>query len=80
MHGGITWSDYAEDGNHEDDPDHWLFGFDCAHGFDFIPGLYATMERVMGPPPQWVGKDHYWTEEEVIKEVQSLALQLSLIE
>ena len=34
VHGGVTFTDYDDDG-------YWLVGFDCAHGGDYIPGVHG---------------------------------------
>jgi hypothetical protein len=84
VHGGLTFSDGCDDDGDEataichiaepGQPDHvWWFGFDCSHGFDFVPGLLAR-EAAMGMPPDDRGT--YRDVEYVKTQIESLALQL----
>ncbi|MEM9246845.1 MAG: hypothetical protein AAGA67_14060 [Cyanobacteria bacterium P01_F01_bin.153] len=43
VHGGITYSAPAGDGWDKDFKGAWVLGFDCAHGFDHVPGLLCGM-------------------------------------
>lgn len=40
-HGGLTYS-----GNSVMDKDRWYIGFDCAHAFDYIPGLEEELKKM----------------------------------
>lgn len=74
VHGGLT---YAADHEPYGKPDGlWWFGFDCAHCNDFVPGLRnvsAEYERVVQ------STQTYRTQEYVVSECQSLAVQLQAI-
>ena len=71
VHGGLTYADACR--GHichigDDDKPVWWFGFDCAHSGDLIPAV-----RI--PPVE--SKDHYWTQEQVMKETMRLAKQIA---
>ena len=65
VHGGITYSNWGYDPIPRDGE--WWFGFDCAHGFDLVPGI------ANGSLPGGVLRD----EEYVRAECERLALQLA---
>lgn len=47
VHGGLTYSDACQPGDHvpgEKESDNmWWLGFDCAHAWDFAPGVDAEL-------------------------------------
>lgn len=51
VHGGITYANACAGPichvPREGEPaDVWWLGFDCAHAFDYVPGLYGPAERL----------------------------------
>jgi hypothetical protein len=79
VHGGLTYSNRCQEPIcHSPKPgesdDVWWLGFDCGHGFDFIPGLVAVLKTI--------GVDHYsygevYRDLNYVKaEIRSLAEQL----
>lgn len=79
IHGGLTYSDACDaEGTeahgicHVPVPgrphDVWWFGFDCAHSGDLIPGHLRAAPIFRG--------ERYWTFDDVVLEVTSLARQL----
>jgi hypothetical protein len=65
VHGGLTFSGDLK--NLVGEPGVWYFGFDCAHGFDLVPGLDAIFHESNGT---YRGIDY------VRKETKKLADQL----
>jgi len=50
VHGGITWArDHAP--SEESSGELWWFGFDCAHAWDYAPGLVARIRELRLEPP-----------------------------
>lgn len=82
VHGGLTFADKCQPGDERDavchlvepgeDDNIWWLGFDCAHAFDFTPGL-ADMLGPGGTVPgeRW----EYKTIAYVKNEIQRLAQQ-----
>jgi hypothetical protein len=71
VHGGVTWSGpnalrdcYNKRG--------WWVGFDCAHSFDYVPGLWQLYPRWADLFPDAVYRDWAY----VRSNVESLAAQL----
>lgn len=64
VHGGITFASNN------------TFGFDCAHYNDLIPG-YSIPEIKFNWPTR---NGHYWTFDDVKKEVENMAKQFKAIE
>lgn len=80
VHGGLTYS--AECDGHichaplpgETDSVYWI-GFDCAHGYDDLPGIAGTLRSIGAPPlPGLFG--HYRDLAYVTSEVERLAEQV----
>lgn len=77
VHGGLTYSAECE-GRICHVPEHgesdrvWWLGFDCAHAWDFVPGLHAKLRQDMLPVSMT-----YKTIEFVTRQVNSLAEQLA---
>lgn len=72
VHGGLTYAGKEADG-------WWYFGFDCAHSGDApSPEAQAENLRRMGFSMARDG-DHHWTLEEVERETNDLAVQLSKV-
>jgi hypothetical protein len=42
VHGGITYADTGKFLGTENGSEDWLFGFDCAHAGDYVPGLGSS--------------------------------------
>lgn len=83
VHGGITYSDKCA-GHicHEPKPgapdNLFWFGFDYAHGTDYMPAHEAKMCSYGYPTCR--GPLHYWTLKEAREETEQLAEQLTAIE
>lgn len=83
VHGGLTFAGPCQDGPdaqtvcHIPEPgepdDVWWLGFDCAHAYDLVPGIYAI--RIDAGIPVWDG-DVYRTLAYVQAECARLAAQL----
>lgn len=76
IHGGLSYSDHCfghichvpqpEDAGQDDV---WWVGFDCAHGWDFVPGLAVNS-------PSLIFRDNAYRDLDFLKkEVEDLALQ-----
>lgn len=78
VHGGLTFSDKSPD---EDAPkDHWFFGFDCGHAWDYQPGLDSELAKY-GVPRLTLIKDTVYRDFAYVEaECASLAQQLALFE
>lgn len=76
----------------EGEPDDvWWLGFDCAHAYDYCPGhdlerigKIMASEGLGNPFIEWFWqsdreRNHYWTEEEVKREVMKLAEGLARV-
>ena len=64
VHGGLTFADHGkEDDENFPDPEVWWFGFDTAHMGDWMPGSSRGGKK--------------WTLEEVVEEVEKVALQFA---
>lgn len=72
VHGGLTFAG-IEPCAHDDGQGFW-FGFDCAHYQDasYEPGYEPNCIRDLVIPGE-----HWWTEDEVAREAEYLALQLA---
>jgi hypothetical protein len=70
VHGGLTWSD-----THDGDEDAWWLGFDCAHAFDYMPGMRPLLRQAMGSSGIRPG-EHYRDEAYCREECEKLAKQL----
>lgn len=68
VHGGLTFAEQGKEFSmHWPDPELWWFGFDTSHAWDSVDYGYGDgHEKTRG---------HYWTAEEVAKEVQRMAEQ-----
>lgn len=67
--GGLTFSEQGKvNSMHWPDPELWWFGFDTSHSGDAIDYGYGDGREKQG---------HFWTAEEVAKEVQSMAEQFA---
>lgn len=82
VHGGITFTDSCNEGGkichvpQPGEPDNvWWFGFDCAHGGDYIP----MTQKVSGRKPD-ASFESYRDIGYVIREVCDLATQLAAME
>lgn len=80
VHGGITYGDACAGlvchAPLEGEPEHvWWLGFDCAHAWDFTPGLAATVRRVSGAR-EMAEHETYRTLAYVAREIEKLAAQL----
>jgi hypothetical protein len=83
IHGGLTFSQ-LEDCIEEDGKGYWI-GFDCAHFQDAmvdpnvdISSVSEETKKLLSIYRSCSSEDsHYWTQEEVEKETEELAKQLS---
>lgn len=86
VHGGLTFSAGCDDEGdeassicHIPEPGQtdnvWWFGFDCAHGWDVVPGMLAR-EAALGMPPPPPDHATYRDVDYVKTQVEGLALQL----
>jgi hypothetical protein len=89
IHGGLTFADHCQK-NAEDhgichipgegEPDHvWWLGFACAHAYDYMPGMEARTQALMGEASykSFYGReDIYRTLDFVRAECRGLARQL----
>jgi len=75
VHGGLTFSGtYTRQcGFYGEPADVWWLGFDCGHGYDYLPGFQSLTPQMMpyGDPA------NYKTIAYAQAEVERLALQLS---
>lgn len=55
VHGGLTFSDYRDEGGP------WWFGFDCGHGYDYAPAFEWGMRRIGYPSPFGLHPQEYRT-------------------
>lgn len=85
--GGLTYADQCK--GHichvpkPGEPDNvWWFGFDCGHGWDYMPGLYAELAQLRGVANYRLGRMdlHYWTVAEVQEQVKQLAEVLAAMQ
>lgn len=67
VHGGLTFGSRKLVGVRETDEGSW-FGFDCAHLGDAMVNMSSHLAQ-----------GHHWTTEEVVKETERLAEQLSKV-
>jgi len=88
VHGGITFSNHCDPrpqavehgichipGEGESD-DVWWLGFDCAHAFDYMPGMDPVVRRVQDKFPELHALDTYRDIAWVSAEVERLAAEL----
>lgn len=70
VHGGLTFGRRGEEGDERwPDPDLWWFGFDTAHGFDYLDFIFVDGKpRLQG---------YYWRVEDVAGETERMAEQLA---
>ncbi|MDG3006418.1 hypothetical protein [Paludisphaera mucosa] len=87
VHGGLTFADTcqpSDDESHgichktEGDDHVWWFGFDCAHGWDYVPGM-AVYRGETGHSGFFSEHETYRNLAYVTREVESLARQLKAI-
>lgn len=87
-HGGLTFAQ-LEPCTHEDGQG-WWFGFDCVHFGDAMYDPDAKLEDMTTDEakyvltirdrwPEWRKDEHYWAQEEVEAETESLAEQLAAL-
>ncbi len=76
VHGGLTFGDMGDDYMGRRKGFKWL-GFDCAHGFDFIPATNADVARINAKFPLSRNMEKYRNWEYVKREVIHLAEQLA---
>lgn len=65
VHGGLTFSDYGKANDVLKGSDTYWLGFDCAH---------------YGDKTSFSSEGHFWTLEEAVKETESLAEQLAVLQ
>jgi len=74
-HGGITWSgDLPKEIPGAPTEGYWWFGFDCAHTWDFVPGVLEYASK--GFSSAYTSYAEYRTIDFVKTELESLAKQL----
>ena len=81
VHGGITFSRLGHrfyNSEENDSKKIWWFGFDCAHCYDFLPGVKALLRQIDNKvrAPNEDEIEVYRNIEYVTNEVKSLARQL----
>ncbi len=83
VHGGLTYGDrcfgeicHVPKPGEPDDV--FWFGFDCGHGFDFAPGMFARERRLGAPSVLW-DATVYRTLDYVQTETNRLAEQLAAL-
>ena len=83
VHGGLTFAKLEPCAH--DDGVGWWFGFDCAHAGDasYEPGKEPQFIKDYMSNPALAyssGYEHFWTHDEVVRETEKLATQLSAIQ
>jgi hypothetical protein len=82
VHGGLTFGQIEPCTEHEDGQGYW-FGFDCAHyqdaSYDPNTDISTVSEhtRKLLEIMSFADEGHYWTQQEVEAECETLAKQLS---
>jgi hypothetical protein len=63
VHGGVTWTEFETltDGG----PEYLVVGFDCAHGYDLMPGM-KSLPYTSGPEPEYRTIDYAREETETL--------------
>jgi hypothetical protein len=89
VHGGLTYADSCQDGPEGETICHvaapgepeplWWFGFDCAHAFDYCPGMEARSQAIRASSPALAGADIYRTADYVKAACASLAAQAAAV-
>lgn len=87
VHGGLTFAELEPCTEHSDGQG-WWFGFDCAHAGDASTDPDANLSEVGEDAqrmlqiarsyPTRYAAGHYWRQEEVERETESLARQLAV--
>jgi len=77
VHGGLTFSQQGD--GERWDKDLWWLGFDCAHAWDLIPGMYEKYGGVLPEKFMHLERDEvYRNIEYLTEEVKHLAEQLTI--
>lgn len=71
VHGGVTYTGRLFGS------DDWLIGFDCAHCYDYSPGLAALMAKLSGKSREKSEMETYKTLAYVKEQCEELAVQVA---
>ncbi len=84
VHGGLTYSQACQEGGEichvpaeGREHDIWWFGFDCAHGFDYMPKFNHETKDIIQSSSIWGFPDQYKGWAYVCGEITGLAAQLA---